>query len=121
MLGLALVHTSKTQFEQIADTLGRENILPFSADYQQCKHNDPKAKTLLELTLKACLIAMEIEKADLVIRYAHNHNYRLLSLDEQTVQYMVKQTSPGNAFPNDFRKLTFLIEHELVYREISTG
>ena len=89
MLGLALVYTNESLFTQIVEKLGPECIAPFSDDFLQCQRNNPKAKILLELTLKACLVAREIGRADVVISFAHNHGYKLISIDEQTVWYMV--------------------------------
>ena len=86
MLGLSLVHSNELLFTQITHQLGAEAISPFSPDFRQCSTDfDPKARMLLELTLKACLVATHFDHAYKVLKFAKTHNY-LLAIDEQIVR-----------------------------------
>ena len=82
MLGLAVVYSDKPLFEKIANQLGAAAIKPFSSQFDQCKIDyDPKAKKLLELTLRACLVVGDNRLTNLVLLFAKHHNY-LLAIDE---------------------------------------
>lgn len=95
MLGLSLVHRQEFLFDQIVSQLGETGIVPFSPSFRQCKGDyDPQARRLLELALKACLVASDVYQAHKILQFSKDHNY-LLAVDEQTVWYMVKQTQAG--------------------------
>ena len=102
LLGLALVHDNQYLFDSITQQLGAEALDPFSSDFKQCKGDfDDRARKLLELALKACLVAGSYQHAEQVLHFAKGHNY-LLALEEQIVYHLVKQTQYEQAMFSDY-------------------
>lgn len=91
-------------------------IAPFSPNFRQCKGDyDPQARKLLELTLKACLVAADGYQAQQVLQFSVNHNY-LLAIDEQTVWYLVKQTQEGMILDADYSLISMLLDYDIIYK-----
>ena len=89
LLGLALVHDNQHLFDSIVQQLGQEALNPFSSDFKQCQGDfDENSRKLLELVLKACLVAGSYQHTEQVLYFAKSHNY-LLALDEQIVYHLV--------------------------------
>ena len=100
LLGVALVHRDRVIFQLAVEQLG-EQIQPFSSDFNQAAEADfnGKVRDLLELTLKACLIAADdmktcgreliLDTVKVLLNFSLKYNY-LLSVDEQTVRFMVE-------------------------------
>ena len=77
-----MIYGDEPFFEKIVNQLGEAAIRPFSPQFDQCKIDyDPQARKLLELTLKACLVASDSRLTNLVLSFAKQHNY-LLAIDE---------------------------------------
>ena len=70
---------------------------------------------MLELSLKACLVINNIRFADQIIWFAKSNN-QLLSLDEETVWHIVKQTQPGWPLSGNFNIMRMVIFHELSFK-----
>ena len=100
LLGISLVHRDRVIFQKAVEQLG-EQIQPFSSDFNQASEADfnGKVRDLLELTLKACLVAADDSKtcdrefilasSQVLLNFSLKYNY-LLSVDEQTVWFMVE-------------------------------
>ena len=67
VLGLAIVYQNDILFNEIYLKLG-DCIAPFSCDFRQALGDfNPDVRSLLELTLKACLVTNDFQDADNVI------------------------------------------------------
>lgn len=114
MLGLSLVHRQEFLFDQIVAQLG-SSIEPFSPSFRQCKGDfNPQARLLLELALKACLVTADVYHTHTILQFSRDHNH-LLSVDEQTVWYLVKQTQAGMVLDGDFSLISLVIYFDVVY------
>ena len=92
MLGIALARREETLFGSITSQLGSQ-IGPFSADFMQAQAGSVKIRrevtSLLELALKASLIAQDLNSVENVIYFA-KQNGLIISIDEETVFFVVK-------------------------------
>ena len=61
----------------------------FTSDYDEVRLKEDKSVlSMLQMTLKACVLANEAYAAQIVIEWAKAHTY-LISVDEETVWYGV--------------------------------
>ena len=70
---------------------------------------------LFELTLKAAVIANDLESCRQVIVFAHDNKYAI-QVDEETVWYAVLQTQIDRPMEGNYDIIRLLVEQEVIYR-----
>lgn len=76
---------------------------------------NPESRKLLELALKACMVAGDHCHTEQVLVFARNHNY-LLAVDEQTIWFIVYQTQKSRSLAGKFKLLQLALQHDIIYK-----
>ena len=118
-LGLALCRNDKLRYTELFKLLEDCTVNPFNPDYViAVQRNDRGTLSLLNFTLKACVIADSVTETRKVISFAKLYNYKV-HIDLESVCHIVKQILPGKPMHNNYEIVKLLIANEVSYHEVA--